>query len=249
MHLWDLQGRPVPAGRSGFPVDGGGDWKSSTYKLESSCPSGSQIYLWAPYAMVDVHLTGQEPIRFIGRWNTHRAVMQKLGPAPRGGKFTAWVRVHERGSLDPGGIGCLDPKRLAAAEQRLAAGAATQVHVTSDGISAQLPPGSTGYAVVATPAITGRSCSTSGGGASKTAQSYLGLLSVPLDGRATGISCSFTPPGLHAGEAVGGASLLGVLGVAGFGWWRTRRRPGTAEGDDDASEEAAVAALADNPAG
>ncbi len=250
MRMWDPQGRPMRADAGGFHITGNrGDWKGSTYRLESSCPVGSDVYFWAPYAMVDVHLAGQQPVTYIGRWPTHRAPMQRLGKAPRGGKFTAWVRVFEPGWLDPGGVGCLDRGRLAAAERRIAAGAATQVHVTDDGISARLPAGSRGFAVIATPAITGWTCRTDHG-ASGPAQEYLGLLAVPLDGRAAGVSCSFTPPGLHAGEAVGGASLLGVAALAAYGWWRTRRREaGGAPGAPVEGGPAVAELAARNPAG
>lgn len=249
MRVWDPQGRPVQADKGGFHVTGtAADRQGSLYKVQSSCPNGTEVYLWAPYLLGSVHLTGRTPVRYVGRWWSHRAAMASLGLAPRGGKFTAWVRVNEPGSLDPRGIGCLDRGRLAAAERRLAAGAATQVHVTDDGISAQLPAGATGYAVISTPAITGWKCTTDGGG-SPAARSYLGLLSVPLDGRTTHLSCSFTPPGLHAGEAVGGASLLGVVALAGYGWWRRRRQGITRAGEQATTDEAAAEVLAENPAG
>ena len=249
MRVWDPRGRPLAAGRRGFPVTGTkGDRPGSTYRLESSCPAGDRIYLWAPYAMADVHLTGQGPVRYTGRWHSHRAVMQPLGTAPRGGRFTVWVRVHEPGSLDPGGIGCLDPGRLAAAERRIAARAATLVHVTDDGISAQLPPGSTGFAVVAAPAIEGWDCSTDGSRA-RPARSYLGLLSVPLDGRTTRLSCSFTPPGLHEGEAIGGVSLAGLVALAVHGWWRGRRRGGGTGGGEDGPVARGLDAAGADPVG
>ena len=244
MHLWDPQGHPVAAKKGNFQVTGSkGDWRGSTYRLESSCPAGSQIYLWAPYVMGTVHLTHRPQVREVGSWISHRAALAPIGTAPRGGAFTAWVRVTQPGWLDTGGIGCLDRGALAAAERRIAAGAATSVHVTDDGISARLPRGARGFAVIATPAITGWTCSTTGGGPARPAQPYLGLLSVPLDGRTTGVSCSFTPPGLHTGEAVGGASLLGLAALAGYGWWRTRRRTGGAY----ATATRAPAALADGP--
>lgn len=246
MHVHDSLGRPVHAGRNGFRVDGDRtDWRRSTYKLESSCPAGTEVFLWSPSLMGYVHQAGGQQVKFVGRWPTHRAPVQPLGMTPRGGRITMYVRVLEPGTLEPEGIGCLNLGRLAAAEQRIAAGAATQVHVTDDGIGAQLRPGSRGFAVLATPAITGWSCRAGNGGA-QPGGSYLGLLSVPLDGRTTSVSCTFTPPGLHQGEVVGGASLLGVAGLAGYGWWRGRRRR-PQEGEQDAPEQTAVVALAENP--
>jgi Bacterial membrane protein YfhO len=229
MTVHDSQGRPVLRGRAGFPVTGGvGDWRSSTYRVDSACPAGQEVYLWAPGLKGSAHLTGQQPVRYMGHWPSHRAAMQRLGTVPPGGRFSVWVRALEAGTLEPGGIGCLDRGLLTAAEQALATTAASDVHVTDDGISARLPAGSRGSAVIAAPAISGWSCSV-GGGAAHPAGSYLGLLSVPLDGRETSVSCSFTPPGLRLGEAVGGVSLLGVAGLVSYGWWRRRRPRGRAE--------------------
>lgn len=198
---------------------------SSTYKLTASCPTGSEVYFWSPDFKGRVTLPGSAPVDFLGRMPTHRGAVERLGKVPGGGgQFTASVRVMERGTLSANGIGCLDPGRLAAAEQKLAAGAATDIHVTDHGISAKLPAGAHGYAVVAAPSLKGWICSTDNG-PSRPSHSYLGLISVPVTAGATSISCSFTPPGLHLGEAVGGASLLGVAALAAFGWWRGRRRP------------------------
>jgi hypothetical protein len=244
--LHDSQGRPVHPIPAGYRIVGDpADWRRSTYKLESSCPAGQEIFLWAPGFKGNAHLTGQQPVRYVGRRPTHRAALQPLGTAPPGGRFTVWLRALEPGALEPGGIGCLDRGRLAAAEQRLAAGAATRVHVTDDGISARLPSGSRGFAVIAAPAISGWNCS-AGDGASHPAGSYLGLLSVPLGGRTTSVSCTFTPPGLHWGEAVGGASLLGVAGLAGSGRWRGRRRSSVGGAGDPggSDEDAAVTSAA-----
>ncbi|HEY5834230.1 YfhO family protein [Streptomyces sp.] len=231
--LHDSQGRAVDSGPDGFRVTGShGDWKSSMYKLEASCPAGDRIFLWSPNLMGNVHLTREQPVRFVGRAPSHRAPVQPLGTAPANGRFTAWVRVLEPGTLEADGIGCLDLRRLAAAERGLAAGAATRVDVTDDGISAQLPPGSRGFAVISTPSIKGWGCAADG--ASHRVESYLGLLSVPLDGRTTRVSCTFTPPGLRLGEAACGASLLGVAGLAAYEWWRrARRRSSGAGGTDD----------------
>ncbi|MEV6007453.1 YfhO family protein [Streptomyces sp. NPDC051976] len=224
------KGALVQPGPDGFRVTGTrAKRQASTYGLTASCPAGTDIYFWAPNFNGNVNLPSQTKIGFVGRMPTHSAAVERIGATPAGGRFTLWVRAMERGTVPPQAIGCLDRGRLAAAEQRLATGGATHVQVTDDGISAQLPAGSLGFAVVAAPAITGWSCS-AGGGSAHPATSYLGLVAVPLTGGATSISCSFTPPGLHLGEAAGGASLLGVALLAGYGWWR-RRRPGAPDSD------------------
>jgi uncharacterized membrane protein YfhO len=217
--------------------------RSSTYRLTASCPAGSDVYFWSPDFKGRVTLPGSAPVDFLGRMPTHRAAVEHLGKVPgNGGRFTAAVRVMERGTLSTNGVGCLDPGKLAAAERELTAGAATDIHVTDDGVSAKLPAGAHGYAVVAAPAIKGWLCSTDNG-PSRPARSYLGLISVPVTAGATSLSCSFTPPGLHLGEAVGGASLLGVAALAAYGWWRGRRRP---EEDGDTEPARVPAALIDS---
>lgn len=224
VELRDSKGAAVPLGPDGYPVTGAmRDPRGSTYGLSSSCPAGSEIYLWAPDFDGNVHLSGRPHADFLGRMPTHRAAVQPIGTVPASGRFTLWVRALEPGTLEADGVGCLDRGRLADAQRSLAAGAPTRVTVTDDGIRAQLPAGAHGVAVVAAPAITGWSCATDNG-PRRPAVPYLGLVSVPLTAGATSVSCSFTPPGLHLGEALGGTSLLGVAALAGRTWWRTRRR-------------------------
>jgi Bacterial membrane protein YfhO len=224
--LTDGSGRPLPLGADGVyrtPGSASGG-KRSTYELRTSCPVGTDVYFWAPNFMGDVSAGGREPLSWRGALPSHRAAMQRLGPAPAGGRLTLRLRAAPGVStVEPDGVGCLSLPRLAAAQKRIAASAATQVHVSSHGISARLPAGARGSAVIAAPAIAGWNCSAGEG--SHPGRSYLGLLAVPLDGRSTRISCTFTPPGLHLGEAAGGASLLGVAALAVYGRWRSRRRP------------------------
>ncbi|MYS23929.1 membrane protein YfhO [Streptomyces sp. DvalAA-14] len=227
IRLTDSAGRVIRPGSDGEYATPGGP--HSTYKLASSCPTGSELYFWAPDFTGSVQAPGGTAVVYKGGRSGHRAPVQRLGAAGNGGPFTLKLTPGPGSSrLEADGVGCLDRARLAAAERHLAATAPTRVDVTSDGIRAQLPPGAEGFAVVAAPDIAGWSCSTDSG-TSHPASSYLGLLAVPLDGRASSVSCSLTPPGLRLGEAVGGASLLGVGALAGYGWWR-RRRGGAAFG-------------------
>lgn len=116
-------------------------------------------------------------------------------------------------------VACLDRARLDAAVDRMRKTGAVSVRVTDHGVRAQLPPGSTGTAVVAAPRIAGWSC------AGKPAESSLGLVAVPLapDGTTTSVDCSFRPPGLRSGAGLGGASLLVLLGIAVLSVRRRRR--------------------------
>lgn len=167
-----------------------------------ACPVGTEVFLWAPDATGPARL-GDRETRLLGGGPKRRAALTSLGVQRVPG-----LRPVLPG---PGGeLGCLDHERLRAAVAALRARAATSVRVTSDGIRADLPPGTTGTAVVAAPRIAGWTC---GGGP---ATSYAGLLAVPVSD-ASSVSCSFRPPGLRAGLATGALAALLLVGVAGAG--------------------------------
>ncbi|WUH93142.1 YfhO family protein [Streptomyces sp. NBC_00433] len=248
--LHDGDGNRVLPENGRFHLIGGyANPKRSTYKLEATCPAGDQAYLYTPSVFSHVQVPGGPNIRFTGRLTSRRAAAEHVGDALADGHVSLSMRVLENSTFGTDAVGCLNMGKLAAAEQQIAATAATSEQVTDDGITAQLPPGSRGFAVVAAPAITGWQCS-AGNGSARAGRSYLGLLSVPLpaDGSATSVSCSFSPPGLHQGEAVAGVSLLGIVALGGYGWWR-RRRSGDAVGDGGsglgASPEPVSAAMAE----
>jgi MYXO-CTERM domain-containing protein len=46
---------------------------------------------------------------------------------------------------------------------------------------------------------------------------------VPLDGTSSSVTCSFRPPGLRLGTAVGGGALVALAGLGTFGALRRRR--------------------------
>lgn len=247
MAVYDGSGHRLrPEHGGAYRTNGGARHRRrSVYRVESSCPGGSQVYFWAPDFRGKARIDGNghaAPVGYLGGLPSHRAPVQLLGDAPAGGRLSLRLTAAAgRFSIEPDGIGCLSPPRLAAAEQHLAAAAATDVHVTADGVRARLPQGSRGFAVLSAPAITGWSCAVNGGSA-QPAQSYLGLVSAPLGDKAAGaggasVNCSFTPPGLHQGEAIGAVSFAGVLGVAAFEWWRRRRGEGPATAGDPSSAE------------
>jgi hypothetical protein len=222
------------------------DRRLHSYRVDSSCPVGSQVYFWAPDFRGSVRIDGAggaAPVSYLGGLPSHRAPVQLLGDTPAGGHLSLRLNAAAgRFSIDSAGIGCLSPSRLAAAERRLATTGATDVHITADGVRARLPRGSYGSAVIAAPAITGWSCSV-GGAPAQPAQPYLGLVSAPLADKAAGadgtlLDCTFSPPGLHQGEAIGAAAFAGVLAVAACTWWRRRK------GDRPAGEVDAVASAA-----
>lgn len=247
IRLRDGNGRQVLPAGGRFQVHGGATLANDVkYTLETSCPAGDQVYLDAPGLSGRVGVPGGRVTSLTGDMPARRAALAHVADAPAGGHVTLKLRVFATTTLGTDAIGCLDTRKLAGAEQQIAATAATSERITDDGFSAQLPRGSRGYAVFAAPAITGWRCS-AGGAVRSAGQSWLGLLAVelPADGSATSVSCSFTPPGLRQGELVGGASLLGLAVLAGYGRWRRRTgTPGAPGGGDSGAPARAERALA-----
>ncbi|MER5913320.1 YfhO family protein [Streptomyces sp. NPDC001982] len=220
-------GRPPARSRDhGYRLSPGrGAGTGATHQLDFSCPAGSEVYLWAPGFTGTARLSGGLAAGFQGGPPQTGAAMQRLGTAAGRGPLTVELHAVRPGVLPEQPVGCLDPARLAAAVQRLKATAATGVQVSGSGLRAELPAGSTGTAVIAVPRIAGWQCA-AGEGRARPADSYLGLIAVPLDGTATRISCSFRPPGLRLGMAVAGVSLLGLAWPAVLRRLRGgRRRP------------------------
>lgn len=168
---------------------------------DGACRAGTEVFLWAPDWTGTARLGDNPPQRLLGGQPKRRAALTPLGTA-----HTAGERVTYRGEAPRDAeIGCLDPARLSAAVDALRRTGAVSVEVSANGVTAEMPPGSTGVAVIAAPRIAGWSC----GG--RPADAYLGLVAVPLDGSRTTVSCSFRPPGVLAGAAVGLVALLGVV--------------------------------------
>ncbi|MFI6691858.1 YfhO family protein [Streptomyces sp. NPDC050433] len=183
--------------------------------VAGSCPAGREVFLWAPDYYGTARLGDAPPVMLRGDKPRWRAAVTSLGIAERAGERVTF----DREAPSTRTVACLDRTRLAAAVDRLTRTGAVSVRVSDHGVRAQLPPGSTGTAVIAAPRIAGWSC----GG--RPADSSLGLVAVPLDpdGTTTSVDCSFRPPGLRSGAAVGGASLLVLLGIAVLSVRRRRR--------------------------
>ncbi|SOD87862.1 YfhO family protein [Streptomyces sp. Ag109_G2-15] len=212
-------GRPARGGR----VGSGNAVTRPT--ITARCPAGTQVYLWAPHysGTARQHGAGTDA-RFRFEFPRGRAAMAPLGPAPASGRLRVELSPDRPGRIPGGAIGCLDTARLRTAAARLKATAATEVTVSDGTLRAQLPPGSRGIAVVAAPRIAGWRCAT-GGGRERPAGEYHGLIAVPLDGNSTSLTCTFHPPGLRLGTAVGGASLLTLALLGALTAVRRRRVP------------------------
>ncbi|MFE7397359.1 YfhO family protein [Streptomyces sp. NPDC057557] len=194
-----------------------------TYTLTAHCPAASEAYLWTPDLFGSARLGKGPEVEFTGRLPARRAPMERLGTAGGSAPVVVTLTSVREGTVPHEAIGCLDRSRLASAVAGLKRTGATAVHVTTDGIRAELPPGSTGTVVIAAPRIAGWSCQ------GRPADSYLGLVSAPVPARGTSVDCTFRPPGLRAGATVGAGTVLALL-VAGV-WGARRRRRDPASGN------------------
>ncbi|MFF0790163.1 YfhO family protein [Streptomyces spiralis] len=178
--------------------------------IAARCPAGSEVHLWAPHFSGTARLTDTPAHPLTGRFTSDAAkiaAMQRLGTAPRSGRVRIELSPTRTGSVPDGAVGCMDTARLHTAVQRLKTTGATEVTVSDGTVRAQLPAGSKGTAVLAVPRIAGWRCA-AGDAPAAPAETYYGLIAVPVDGSATRVTCAFHPPGLRLGAAVGGVSLL-----------------------------------------
>ncbi|MER5309469.1 YfhO family protein [Streptomyces sp. NPDC002773] len=181
--------------------------------LTARCPAGSQVWFWAPEYRGEATLTGERPVYFEGKPPAVRAPMRALGAVPPSGEVRIELSPEKKLRLPRQPVGCLVQDRLDSAVRELTATGATRVRATGHTVTAELPPGSTGTAVLAAPRISGWRCA-AGDAEAEPARAYEGLVAVPLDGRATSVTCSFRPPGLRLGGAVGTAALLALAATA-----------------------------------
>ncbi|MFH8341504.1 YfhO family protein [Streptomyces sp. AM6-12] len=180
--------------------------------ITARCPAGTQVYLAAPDFSGTARLDGgtDTPARFHADRGRALAAMAPLGRAPGSGRVRIDLVPDRPGRIPPGAVGCLDTARLGAAAARLKATGATSVTVADGTVRARLPDRSKGLAVLAAPRIAGWRCA-AGDGPARPARQYHGLVAVPLDGTETTLTCTFRPPGLRLGTAVGLASLAALL--------------------------------------
>ncbi|MFI7502171.1 YfhO family protein [Streptomyces sp. NPDC049687] len=213
--------------RPGLRLDALGRAAEGTPTITAACPAGSEVYLWAPHFAGTARLTGAAGAAPTGRFRadhpvTKIAAMQRLGTVPASGRLRIELSPNRPSTVPDRAVGCLDTARLRAATERLEATGATEVTVDDGTIHAELPAGSTGTAVVAAPRIAGWRCA-AGDADAVPAEAYHGLIAVPLDGSATSVTCTFHPPGLRLGTAVGGVSLTAVVLLGALAAVRRRR--------------------------
>ncbi|MFE7834883.1 YfhO family protein [Streptomyces sp. NPDC057474] len=221
---------PSDDGRPGVRV-GPLPYASTPHKptITGGCPAGSELYLWAPHLsgtarLADVSASGEE---LTGRFRSDQPVtkiapMQRLGTVGDSGRFRIELSPNRTSLVPDGAVGCLDTARLRTAVDGLKATGATDVSVSDGTIRAELPSHSTGIAVIAAPRISGWRCAADNAPAVP-AKDYYGLIAVPLYGSASSVTCTFHPPGLRLGTAIGAVSLTAVLLIGATGLVRRRR--------------------------
>ncbi|NUS56982.1 MAG: hypothetical protein HOV66_19315 [Streptomycetaceae bacterium] len=119
------------------------------------------------------------------------------------------MTASEAGEITQSPIGCLDLRRFADTTAELTKNGAVKVSTGGHSLNAVLPSGSRGYAVVATTAVDGWTCTVDGRTAKPVGRN--GVLAVPLGAGGTNVACDFTPPGMVKGAAVSGVGIAGIL--------------------------------------
>ncbi|MET9698560.1 YfhO family protein [Streptomyces sp. NPDC006529] len=211
-----LQLAPDPVGTAG---EAARDPVGNTFTAR--CTPGARAFFHAPALRADVAAAGGASEGFYGDPPQRLAPLKELGTVPADGRFTFTVHTGEDGqSLPADALGCLDVPAFEQAVRALRETGGAAVETGGHTLTARLPKGSTGTAVVATTAPPGWTCSVDGGPA-RPPVPYQGLLGVPLaKGGAARIDCAYRPPGLTAGLAGTGAGALALVATA----FLTRRR-------------------------
>lgn len=212
---------PTDHGRSGWSLPSTPAGEAGT-ELTAACSPGRLAYLYAPYLNGRLSRPGGA-LTVRGEQNATALPILPLGPVPPDGVVRVTVRVELATQVPASPFGCLDPAALNQAVQALRAGGARSVRAGGHTIGAELPPGSTGSAVLAVPAVPGWRCGVDGGPTAP-AGSVQGLLAVPLGAGASRVDCTFEQPGLAPGLWVSAAAVGGWLLVTVGSRWRRRDR-------------------------
>ncbi|WP_197084793.1 YfhO family protein [Saccharothrix sp. ST-888] len=201
--------RPTSHGSSGWSVPAtprGSAWTTFT----GSCTPGTTAFFYGPWFGGTVMGMGAKYESY-GRQSMTAMPIRALGPVGADGRVQVQLRAPAAAQIPAAPVGCFDQAALTRALGGLKG--ATAVSSGGHTLSAELPAGSSGTALVAVPAVTGWQCSVDGG-AEHPVQSVLGMIGVPLGSGASRISCTYRTPGLTAGLAVGGVGLAVLAGVA-----------------------------------
>lgn len=201
--------------------------RTAEVALTGRCTPGSTVYLASPALVAEYRKAGSW-VPALPQNATRPGVytgmaIREVGTVGPDGALEIRLRIGPLPArLGPAPLACLPPGRLEAAVTALRPRAATGVDVGSRSISFDVPAGSgTRTAVIATPRLTGWSCSGAVTSTRPTAQT--GLLAVALGPRGGTVSCSYRPPGARLGLLVGAVTAAAWLLLAGALALRRRR--------------------------
>ncbi|MFJ2782292.1 YfhO family protein [Kitasatospora sp. NPDC087315] len=224
--VWDApepapDGGPVPAlhGTSGWSVPATPAGTEGTV-FTAGCTPGGTAYFHGVWFNGTVSGLGTT-YRSEGEQPATAVPVHPLGPVPADGRVRVVLRADAVTQVPARPIGCLRPGALEAALARIATTGATRVAVGGHTVTAALPPGSTGTALLSVPATEGWTCA-AGGGPYAPPRPVLGMIGVPLGGGADRIGCVFRPPGLTEGLTVASAAAAVTALAAVFGRLRHR---------------------------
>lgn len=209
---------PVDHGSSGWSTPPSSR-SSAPEGFAGSCAPGSTAYFYGPWFAGTV--TGPAG-SFIstGLQNATAMPIRPLGTVPADGRIRVELRSPADSQVPAFPVACLAPGALDGAVRQSTARAAHSVTAGGHSISAVLPAGSTGTALLAVPAVPGWDCTVDG--RSVPLAPTEGMLAVDLGGGASRVGCTFRQPGLSAGLAVAGGAAAVLAAVA--GWTLARRR-------------------------
>ncbi|MDX3536281.1 YfhO family protein [Streptomyces sp. MB09-01] len=176
------------------------------------CTPGTEAYWYSPALYGTLEAGGAQQ-----RLEDEMTGVVPLGPVPASGRIDVTVRTQTKdATAGDHPLGCLNRADLDTAVRRLTTTGATKVTTGGHSITATLPRGATGTAVLALTDIPGWQCSAP-------AKSFHGLLAVDIPPGTRKLSCTFTPKGLTPGLAGG---VLGVMVLVGVTVTALRRPPG-----------------------
>ncbi|MEV6208122.1 YfhO family protein [Kitasatospora sp. NPDC051914] len=206
---WTAGPRPVRSADGGWKVPAtpkGRAWTTFT----AACTPGRTAFLYAPWLGGTV--TGPSgSYTSWGRQPMTAMPIRELGPVPADGRLTVQLRASAKAEIPALPLGCLDRSALDSALRGLHG--ATKVTAGGHTLTAELPAGSAGTALISVPAVDGWRCSVDGRPAAAP-RSVLGMMGVDLGAGASEVSCGYRPPGLLPGLAASGAAAAVLLGVA-----------------------------------
>jgi uncharacterized membrane protein YfhO len=193
-------------------------------RLVASCAPGSGVWFAAPNFIGAVLVAGQGWVTNLSSKVKSPGVyagapMLRVGTVGPKGVVAVPIRLGIGAKLPAEPIGCLHPDKLQAAVHKLKPTDPAVISTTGHALDIHLhPSGTATEVVVGVIRIDGWRCSVDGG-APRAPESHAGLIAVPVQARASEVSCTYQPPGLRVGLAVAALALL-VLLLLGI----TRRR-------------------------